>query len=306
MARITVGYNDNGTPIYKALDYFAKREDALICLAQYNDAPYLIDYRNITFEQLYAKLKEIKFPGMSSSLKRTLNAAYNYCEPLYSLRYRSIKAYQMQRCIDACPKSYATKANIKNLFWHLDRLAFELDVISKRYSETLTVQTGTPKERTTFTDAEVQELWQHKGEPGIDGTLFMLYTGMRISEMLSVKTADVNLVEGYLRGGVKTAAGKDRLVPIHPEINELVSERMGGELLFPEPHFRKLFAAAIKNHLPHDCRHTFRSKLDSAGANKVAIDLIMGHKSSDVGERVYTHKTVQELRDAVSLLSYGK
>ncbi len=43
------------------------------------------------------------------------------------------------------------------------------------------------------------------------------------------------------------------------------------------------------NHTPHECRHTFRSRLDSAGANNVCIDRIMGHKSKETGERVYTH-----------------
>lgn len=56
-------------------------------------------------------------------------------------------------------------------------------------------------------------------------------------------------------------------------------------------------------HTPHECRHTFRSRLDSAGANKVCIDLMMGHKSKEVGERVYTHKTVQELKDAIELIT---
>ena len=55
-------------------------------------------------------------------------------------------------------------------------------------------------------------------------------------------------------------------------------------------------------HTPHECRHTFRSKLDSAGANKKCIDLLMGHKSKDVGERVYTHKTIEELRQAIELI----
>ena len=32
-----------------------------------------------------------------------------------------------------------------------------------------------------------------------------------------------------------------------------------------------------------------------AGANKAAIDLMMGHKSADVGERIYTHKSLEEL-----------
>ena len=47
--------------------------------------------------------------------------------------------------------------------------------------------------------------------------------------------------------------------------------------------------------------HTFRSCLDSAGENKVCIDRIIGHKSSDVGERV--HKTIQELKNTIALLN---
>ncbi len=29
---------------------------------------------------------------------------------------------------------------------------------------------------------------------------------------------------------------------------------------------------------------------------------MMGHKSKEVGERVYTHKTIQELKDAMELI----
>ena len=56
-------------------------------------------------------------------------------------------------------------------------------------------------------------------------------------------------------------------------------------------------------HTPHETRHTFRSRLDSAGANKVCIDLMMGHKSKEVGEKVYTHKTLSELRTAIELIT---
>ena len=50
------------------------------------------------------------------------------------------------------------------------------------------------------------------------------------------------------------------------------------------------------NHTPHETRHTFRSLLDSAGANKVCIDRLMGHNSKETDERVYTHKNIEELR----------
>ena len=42
--------------------------------------------------------------------------------------------------------------------------------------------------------------------------------------------------------------------------------------------------------------------LDDAGANKVSIQKIAGHKGSDVTEKVYTHKNIEQLLSAIDLL----
>ena len=57
------------------------------------------------------------------------------------------------------------------------------------------------------------------------------------------------------------------------------------------------------NHTPHECRHTFESLLDSAGANRKCIDMMMGHVSKDTGNRIYNHKTVDELRRNLELVT---
>ena len=57
------------------------------------------------------------------------------------------------------------------------------------------------------------------------------------------------------------------------------------------------------NHTPHECRHTFETQLDSAGANRKCIDLLMGHVSKDTGNRVYNHKTLDELKAAVEMIN---
>ena len=44
--------------------------------------------------------------------------------------------------------------------------------------------------------------------------------------------------------------------------------------------------------------------MDKADANKICIDLIMGHKTQDVGVRIYTHKTVEDLIETIDLLDY--
>lgn len=55
-----------------------------------------------------------------------------------------------------------------------------------------------------------------------------------------------------------------------------------------------------RNHLPHDCRHTAATKLFNAEVNSTIIKLILGHSSDDVTERVYTHKTYEQLVEAIN------
>ena len=58
-----------------------------------------------------------------------------------------------------------------------------------------------------------------------------------------------------------------------------------------------------KKKTPHEARHTFETFLDNAGGNRKCIDMLMGHKSKDVGNRVYNHKTLEQLRETVNLLN---
>ena len=57
-----------------------------------------------------------------------------------------------------------------------------------------------------------------------------------------------------------------------------------------------------ENRTPHEARHTFETNLDNAKGNRKCIDMLMGHKSKDVGNRVYNHKTIEQLRDTIALL----
>ena len=217
---------------------------------------------------------------------------------------------------DNCGYGYSTQNFIKVFWRHLDKFALEMDVSTRNYASLLTpdiaavVSTKKPS-----TDEEIQTIWQSQSSPWVDSVLFMLYTGFRISEMLGLQIENINLEDGIMQGGIKTKAGKDRIVPIHSKIRHIVERRMkeGGKYLFShngkkcgDSTYRtfwcEIMDTAKIQHTPHECRHTFRSRLDSADANKRCIDLIMGHQSKEVGERVYTHKTFKELKAAIELL----
>lgn len=303
--------------LQKPIGYAATREEGLIMLAAYNNNPWDIEADKITFKELYDLWLEKRAVKLGTSNRSSLKSAYTHCSKLNNFKYREIKSYQMQDCIDSCGCGYSTQGAIKNLFGHLDRFAMELDVISKQCSDLLTSEPIPETTKEIFTDEEVARLWENKNLMWVDSVLFFLYTGFRISEMLDLRISNIDLEAGTMQGGTKTAAGKNRIVPIHSKIQSIVQHRIeqsksgylfefnGKKINLTQyrTFWNDLMDKLQMQHTPHECRHTFRSRLDSAGANKVCIDRIMGHKSKGTGERVYTHKNIEELKLNIELIT---
>lgn len=294
----------------KTIGYAATREEALKMLADYNSEYWNVDAVNITFEDLYELWLKRRADKLRINHRRSLMTAYGYCGKLYKEKYRQIKAYQMQNVVDECHLSHSSKANIRTLLMHLDRYALELDVIVKM--NYMLVDAGETPDTTkvVFTEDEIEKIWNSQDSWIKNCTLILLYTGFRIMEFLTMRDDQVDLENWTLTGGIKTKAGRNRTVPIHSRIRGIVEETMDNGYLagmkISDSTFRnkwnEYMASLEMKHTPHECRHTLRSRLDSAGANRVCIDRIMGHKSFGVGESVYTHKTVEELREAIEMI----
>lgn len=50
------------------------------------------------------------------------------------------------------------------------------------------------------------------------------------------------------------------------------------------------------SHRPHDTRHTFITKGKNACMDEYILKIIVGHEISDVTEKIYTHRTIEELK----------
>lgn len=316
VVRKTKGWDDRGYPIYDTIGYFPTREAGLIALAEYNRSPYDVDANKITFEELYEKWLDNGTGKLGKSNLSSLKAAFKHCSNVHKMKYKEIRAYHMQDCIDNCGRSYSTQWAIKNLFNHLDRYAIGLDIIIRSFSQLTTAESIPETSKKPFTDDEVTALWKISDEPWVDSVLIFLYSGWRISELLGMKREDVDIEAGTMKGGVKTKSGKGRVVPIHSKVFEFVKRRYdeGGEYLFTYNGKRVstsqyyifwggIMEAIQAKHTVHECRHTFRTRLDGAGANKVCIDRLMGHSGGGTGEKVYTHKTLDELKTAIELIT---
>lgn len=313
-ARVTIGWTTDGKQQYKNIGYYEERAEAMIALAQYNNDPYDLDANKITFAEIYEKWSEEKFPKISKSNIDGYRVSYNKCKLLHNMKFKQIRKMHMQRVVNENDHlSYQVRVKLKTLFLQLYKFAIENDIVEKNYAQF--VETGeitTKIERKPFTEAEIEALWNNLDKPYVDTLLVMIYSGLRIGELLDITSDKVDIDKRIIIGGKKTKAGIDRAIPINHKILPIIKSKLDQKYLvlstkgkklsyknYNENIFRPLMKELGMNHLPHDCRHTTATLLDNANANPTTVKLILGHKSSDVTQRVYTHKTFEQLVETI-------
>ena len=199
-----------------------------------------VDYSKITFEELYQKFIERHAKRVTKSTLQCYTSAHKYYADIYALPFADLNTEDWQICIDDCPHGIRTKQNMKALGTLLYKMAAELRVFGVNTETDFASLVWLPKEdsesRQPFTLEELGKIkaGAASGIPGADWILAMCYTGFRPSEFLALKKADFDAEHWTLRGGAKTDAGKNRLVPVHPILRPIIAKRMltPGEYLF--------------------------------------------------------------------------
>lgn len=303
--------------------YYATREEAMIALADYNENPYDIKADSITFSEVYEKWSESYFPTLSNpSSIRTVTAAYAYCNGLYDMRMKDIRVSHLEGTILDAQVGDSTKSRIKSLFNMMYKYALAHDIVEKDYASVMFTN-GNPikrertKEVVPFTQEEILLLWDNLNFAFADMVLIGIYTGWRPQELAILKVTDIDLEADTMLGGLKTDAGKNRIVPIHPLIKPLIKNRikeataLQSDFLFNDANgqqgtymtydkYRKRFEKVMKylnlKHRPHETRHTFITKAKSCNMDEYTLKLIVGHAIDDITEKVYTHRTIEQLK----------
>lgn len=320
--RLTKGFTDEGKQIYVYLGYYESQQKAMIALSDYNSSPYDITRDKITFEEVYEKWSKEHFAKVGdSAIENYSNAFRKYCKSLYKMRFKDIRLTHLQGVIDDCGMAYPTRKVILALLNQLSKFALKNDIVDKTYSQFIEVGVNEGKSnRKPFTQEEIDKLFENVDKMEfVDTILIMIYSGLIVGELLDIKTENVHLEERYMIGGMKTKAGRDRIIPINnkilpfvekwynPENEYLITNFKNNQMQYSNYRREKWDNIMEKmqfddGHRPHDCRHTFASLMDSAGANKLCIKRIMGHASPDITDSVYTHKTIEELIEAIDLI----
>lgn len=317
IARKTVGYTESGKQIYSVIGYYETKEEALTALANYNQQD--IPEPSITLAKVYQLWYPIHARQVSSSTATSYKNSYNHLAKISAMPIAKIKYRHLQEVLDTMRSkglSYASLKKVRSLINQLFAHAIINEWIDKAYGQYLQMGKNTPvRPHKTFTRQQINRVWQCKSVD-TDLTLILLYTGMRVGELLQLKKSNVNLKQKYFDIVTSKTKSGIRIIPLHPRILPIVERRLekkrkylfvdetGQPLTYAKAatQFDKAMKAIKAKHTTHDCRHTVATLLDAAGANKVARDRLLGHASSNVGDSVYTHKTLTHLRKVINLL----
>ena len=150
--------------------------------------------------------------------------------------------------------------------------------------------------------------------------LELLYaTGLRVSELISLKQSQVNFNQGVLR--IVGKGDRERLIPLGDEAQRWLKNFIDGprmeillerqtDFLFPTRrgdrmtrqafwHIIKRYAqkAGIEKKLsPHSLRHAFATHLLNRGADLRVVQLLLGHSDLSTTQ-IYTHVARERLKD---------
>ena len=317
-AVITTGYDIVGTQKRLTIGYYATRKEAEKALASYEYNPEKLKNSKLTFKDVYDKWSESHFPTVSKGRVRGIKVVFKNLKPLYNFPFCEIKAIQLQELFDSLNVSSGTKSGIKSVVNLLYKYALKYEIVDKDYSRLIDIgKYEKVLHRKIFSSDEIAKLWNYKELDWVDTILIMIYTGMRVGELLGLKNEHIDFENRIIKGaGIKTEAGKDRIIPINKKILPLIQNRMraSNEYLFftrnNRPYhysnYRSFFMDVMNklemSHTIHDCRHTFATLLNNAEANPTSIKNIIGHSSFETTEKIYTHKDIEELKKAIDLI----
>lgn len=298
------------------IGYYSTKEEAEDVLKMET----LYPTKNTTLKEVWEMYKRTRsYTDLAKSTQEGYNMAFNYMEEYHNKRFADMKQADFQRCIDNAVnqgKSVSTQNKVKILCNILSVYALINDITYKSYAVKLKTAKAEKPQIEIFSADDIKTLFANDDKPLVDTILILIYTGMRISELLTLNKFQVNLDEMVIVGGLKTDAGRDRIIPIHPKIQKYIKRHYDSckykliehdgkpytSRYYRKCYYRVLDSLSVKKIKPHKARHTFFTLMSKYCKDLKVIADVGGHTDVRFTENVYVHPDLERLRKGVELL----
>ncbi len=321
IARKTIGWTEDAKQLYHTVGYYPDRKSAIAALVEYNKNP--IGARgDTTLEDLYTEWKESAYQKIGTKTVETYTVAWKHLAGIKHMAFKDLRKTHLQKVIDQMSSekglSRSSCQKVKVLLGLLYKHALADDIVSKNYAELVEMPSADKVDKEPFNDEEIKALEALAASCEWTSTiLILIYTGLRIGELLALLHSNIDIDAMVITGGAKTDAGKDRVIPVHPKIQGYLRawyDKRGESLIcragkpIKVSYYRKnlyypaIEAAKTRKLSPHSTRHTFASLISRAGANTKSIQMLIGHSDYSTTANIYTHVDLEELKKAIALI----
>ena len=230
--RITTGRKKNSkgeyVQTYKYLEYFQKSKDAYAYLAAYNNGDVVKEHQSLSsiptmrevFDRWFDYRQNLKKKPSNDTI-RNYKIGFNRFTELHDRKFASLRPADYQPIVNALnDKSNSTVGTARTVLNQMYEWAIKNEIVEKNYCLSVTWEYTDSEEEihSPFTDKEIAILWENSNILNVDKVLMLIYSGLRPKEFLQIETKNVNLKEHYVIAGMKTAAGTNRIIPIHDSV----------------------------------------------------------------------------------------
>lgn len=323
VVKVTVGYDEKtGRQIQKSIGTFETRPEAINHLSLYNVMKENKDVANLanpeyahliknkakvkhTLREISEIIIEKDKSKRSDSWYNNKKTACNLLEDIMDEYIEDLDLFKIQTVFDKirnAGKSKSTLAKCKEVCVN----AFEYAVIHKfierndDYSGYIDASSIAERSiiHVPFTKNEVKVLIADNDFIS-KVILVYIFTGCRASELLK----NVKRYDGYIVCGIKTESGKNRSIPIHsaiePFINDVLDFLSHTTYRQLSRKLKKLMHRTNMIHTLHDTRNTFATLGKECNMSPTAIKKIIGHKIGNITDDIYTHESIEYLKNEI-------
>ncbi|MCD8013265.1 MAG: hypothetical protein LUG99_08835 [Lachnospiraceae bacterium] len=248
----------------------------------------------------------------SKSYMITLFTCYRHMAPLHEKPYRLIRPEHITACMKGL--SDIARYRVARLYRLLDKLAFEKDLIPKRYAQGMRqIRPQESSHLNEFSQGEIDALLLHAGEIEVDMTLVLLYTGLTTQEVFELTFDDVDRDYIYLPNGERRLYGRN--IPIHPVIRQSLCHVLGflrdrdSQNVKRERRSHGLLRMVYKateeycgrRHSTIQCRSSFGSRAREAGGSEGVVHYLLGTDECHLRgcQQVYIHPSAERVYQVV-------
>ena len=310
-------------PVWKTKGGFAKKKDAINYLPElYKEQRH--DHPPKTFYADYLSWVSLYSPRVSSKTMEGYKQAFAHYEKLHYVKINNISAVDLQQCIDNCGKGKRTRQLMKVTAGLVFKYAIDDNQILKNCAQNLYIEDQETHHYEPLTDEEIDRI-SRSGEFYADYIVALCYLGHRPSEFFSFTKSDYYHENGvsYIKGGIKTEAGKSRVVPIPARIQPIIERRLaveGTDLLFPRYDLNRkqqlsgtfsvmptryfnqfvwkpmMDRLGIVGKVPYSTRHTYSNKIKNISGSDKDKAQLMGHADYETTKKHYQSTSLAELK----------